>query len=289
MASVNRFVCALAALILIAPAIPRPADAQIAAPVPAVTMIARDATIALKVPHYDRAVEAVTQAAAADGAELMDSKTYVDDKGRKHGWMRLTVRSGKFDALHAGLRSAGVLYSDSIAGEDQEPDYEAFGRRADQLSLHQQRLEGVLNGKRRLRGSDILYIQDRLLRAGTDQQDMLQQQVDMKRRAATGLIMVELFEPYTLPAPAHQITPLAPHFQSSFSLAHAAINQMAARTTTALAYAVTFSPLWGPVAIIAIAILVWIWRKRRAIAAAVVHAARSLVNAVRRPVSTPDQ
>jgi hypothetical protein len=245
--------------------------------------LSRSSTLALKVSNYDNALDRTTQIATDNGAQLMDSKTYVDAKGHKHGWIRLRVAATAFDALRSSLKKIGVLYSDAVGANDETSDFETLGRRAGQLSVHQQRLEGILNSKRRLRGSDILYIQDRLFSAGTDQQDLLQERDDIQRGTQTSMLMVELFEPYTLPPPIHA-APIPPtiRFHTSFNSAHRDFSSLLDRSATAVAYAVTYAPIWGPALAITILILVMLWRKRGAIGAFFVRCVGAAIDAKHR-------
>ncbi len=209
------------------------------------SLVSRNSAMALKVQSYDASVENADRIALENGGELLDSKTFVNPKGRKHGWIRMRVSSDQLDALRTKLLPLGTLYSESVDAEDQQPEFDSDTRRVSQLEIHQDRLGSVLNGVRRLRGSDILYIQDRLFRAGTDEQDLLQEQDNMRLRAGRSLVFVELFEPNSLPPAPHRTVALKQRFDSSMSLARSGFTEELGRICTATAYALTFAPIWG--------------------------------------------
>src|SRR5438045_3913468 len=57
---------------------------------PTVNMTKSGGEIILKVPQFEAARERILKALAIQGAQLIDAKTLVNEKGRKHGWV--TVR-----------------------------------------------------------------------------------------------------------------------------------------------------------------------------------------------------
>ena len=152
----------------------------------------RSGTVAVKVIDYDRAREGVLRAALEQGAALVDSHTEVNFQGKRQGWMRF--RGGEPAAAAA---APDPRCRQALCGEPQRGahlKYEELERRVGRLREHQQRLAGVLQSPRRLRGSDILYLQERLFRAGIDE-ELLQRRLDLERAARISTLVVELFEP----------------------------------------------------------------------------------------------
>lgn len=241
-----------------------PARAQ-AAPGPSAQtqMLSRTATLALKVDGYDEARSLVLQAAAMRDAQLLDAKTLVNEKGKKHGWLRLRVQSAQMPRLLNDLPPLGKVSAENVATADQLSDFEALGRRVTRLQQHEQRLGGVLQSPRRMRGSDILYLQERLFRASVDESLLSQQRIDLERSATNSTLLVELFEPGALPPGIGQPVSLPSWFARARAIAQAERDRTLARGATATAYAAVYAPFWVPVFAAALLLLRVIWRHRR--------------------------
>lgn len=235
------------------------------APPPALPLLDQSATLALKVPSYENARTAVLDAARARGALLWDARTRVNEKGKKHGWLRLSVRASDLPLLLADLHSLGALYAENVATTDQLSTSEELQRRVERLQQHEQRLEGILQSDRRMRGSDLLFLQERLFRASVDESLLSQQRVDLERSARAGTLLVELFEPGALPPGAPQPVSLTHWYAGAVSIAHAGRDRTLARAATASAYAVVYAPFWVPLLLIAALLLALLWRQRRVI------------------------
>jgi hypothetical protein len=69
------------------------------------------------------------------------------------------------------------------------------------LAEHRQRLAGILSSARRLRGSDILYVQERLFRAGVDQDLLGLQREALSRKAEQSTVVLTMFEPLSIAEP----------------------------------------------------------------------------------------
>ena len=239
-----------------------------AVPAPALNsqLLARTGTVVLKVADYDSARRQVLETALTQGAELMDAKTTVDPKGRKYGWMQLRVSSERLPALLPAVQEFGRLYTDHVMTTDNISEYEELARRVTRLHQHEGRLSGVLQSPRRMRGSDILYLQERLFRASVDESLLSQQRLDLERSAVTSTVTVELFEPGTQPAveTARRID-LTQRFAGAAGLARNGLNHQMARVATAGAYVLVYAPIWVPALIIALLLLRWAWMRRREI------------------------
>lgn len=241
-----------------------PGQAQtVPGPAASVSMLSRTATLALKVDHYDDARGQVLQAAEQRSAALLDAKTLVNEKGKKHGWLRLRVDAAQMPRLLAELPTLGKIYAENVATADQLSDFEALGRRVERLQQHEQRLGGVLQSPRHMRGSDILYLQERLFRASVDESLLSQQRIDLERSAQNSTLLVELFEPGALPPGIPQPVHLRSWYERAAAIAQTERDRTLARGATASAYAAVYAPFWVPVFLVALALLAWVWRFRR--------------------------
>ncbi len=143
--------------------------------------------------------------------------------------------------------------------------------RGERLQQHEGWLSGMLRGNRRMRGSDILYLQERLFRAGVDESLLSQRRLDLERWAVASTVTVELFEPGTMPLPdTTRTVNLAQRFTGAAQTARTGINHQLARGATAGAYALVYAPVWGPAFVIALLRLRWAWVRRREILAWIV-------------------
>lgn len=206
----------------------------------------RRGEVVVKVDQFEASRERILSALAMQGAELIDAKTRVDEKGRKSGWITLRLAADRLpDALRV-VRTAGKLSAEKIAASDHTSDYEGLARRADHLKAHQIRLASILTSERRLRGSDILFVQERLFRASVDEGMLLQQRADIARDSRFCTLTIRLFEPMPTRTLDRVQLNIAGHFASARARAIGIVDQNRARAVTASAYALVFAPLWIP-------------------------------------------
>lgn len=227
---------------------------------PRAVMPERSAAVIVKVADFEAAREQVVQSLSGLGAELVDARTEVDPKGRRHGWLKVALPIERLpDALPA-VRSAGKVYAEKVNTEDSTSEYESLARRVERLRQHQQRLAGILNSERRLRGSDILFVQERLFRAGVDEEMLTQQREDIARESRVCLLTVSLFEP----EPARELDRMrldvAGHFARAREHALALVDRTRARAVTAAAYALVFAPVWVPLFLLGLTLAVFVLR-----------------------------
>lgn len=253
-------------------------DAMPRTPALAAQMLAHSSVIVVKVPDYDTARQEVLETATSMGAELLDAKTQVNQKGKKHGWVSLRIDAARLPSLLPALQSVGKLYSDNLQTADNISEYEVLARRIERLQQHEARLAGILQSPRHMRGSDILFLQERLFRASVDESQLAQQRLDLQRAALASTVRVELFEPGALPiAEVPQYVNLGHWFANSLAQAHAVVNRQMARGATAAAYLVVYAPFWLPALLIAVLLMRWIWLRRARIAAAVAGTIGTLI------------
>ena len=155
----------------------------------------RGGAITIKVPDFATARDLVREAAKKQGGSIVDSAVQVGEKGRKHGWVRVSVPSEAYGAFLIEARSFGKVYGEKLKTISLTSRHAELEKRADKLREHQARLDGILGDKRRLRGGDLLFIQERLFRAGVDEEMLRQQRTDISRNAKHSTLVVAFFEP----------------------------------------------------------------------------------------------
>jgi hypothetical protein len=220
----------------------------------------RSGAIAVKVTDYDAARQQLLDAAQRQGAELLKSRTEVNSQGKKHGWLWFRVAADGLPLLLPAVRGVGKLYAENLATAEHTAEYEGLARRVDRLQEHQQRLAALLQSPRRLRGSDILYIQERLFRAGVDEGALRQRRVDLERAARVNTLAVELFEPEP-----RRVMDLGNYYAGSALRARTALYRLLARALTAGAYALIFAPVWAPALLVVLLGRRWLRRRFTAI------------------------
>jgi hypothetical protein len=238
---------------------------------PSVPAANRGGTLVVKVTDFDPAREKVIGAAVGHSAELLDSHTQVNFEGRKIGWLRFRMPSDRVSRLLPEVRAVGKLYSEHAQTSDHQSEGEELERRIARLREHEQRLDSLLRSSRRMRGSDLLYLQDRLFRASVDESELEQRRVDLRRAAQIGTLTVELFEPEP-----RRAMDLGNWYASAHLRARTALYRELARGMTVLAYALAFAPLWIPGLALAILLGRWLWRRSRVFVARAAVAAGQL-------------
>lgn len=234
-------------------------------PTPALPeMPIRGGEIVVKAPGFESARSEVLAVASAQGAELLDARTLVDAKGRKHGYLRLRLPSAHLPALLRAVQAIGPLYGENVTTTDHASEYEALARRIFRLRQHEARLSGILESGRRLRGGDLLYVQERLFRASVDESLLAQRRTDLERDTQFNTLKIQLFEPGTLPAGQLRGDGPGGAYHQVAGLARASFNRQLAHAAGELAYGVIFAPLWLPLLLVFLALAVWIARQRQA-------------------------
>jgi hypothetical protein len=222
-------------------------------------IFSRGSGVVLKVPDYETARRQLLLAAQSQGAEQLNAQTYVNAKGQKHGWLELRLNSVQLRGLLNSVYTVGKLYSEKMTVVDNLSDYQGLSRRINSLKSHELRLAGVLESPRRIRGSDILYLQERLYRANVDEGMMQQQQADIARSSQLCSVRIELFEPGTMPVSEPAKIDLSRWFASSYAFARRSLTMQMARASTATAYLLVYAPIWVPALIVIMILMRWIW------------------------------
>ena len=185
----------------------------------------------------------------------------------------MTIDSESVPRLLARARGLGKLYSEDIRTTRNTSVYEDLGRRVLRLRQHQERLIALLNSPRKLRGSDILYIQDRLFRAGVDEDMLLQQRLDFERASRTSSMRIELFEPTP-----HRAMDIGNWYAGAMLRARTSGYAWAAKATTALAFVITFAPLWIPGLIALLLVQRWLKKNVKSLVVRIAEASRSALD-----------
>lgn len=283
-----------AALTLLLGAAARGQDTTGAAATGTASLVARSGVVTMKVDDYDSVRAQVLAQARGEGGELLNAKTEVNPKGKKHGWLRLRLPADRLNRLLPLVHTDGKLYAENVASVDNASEYAQLARRVESLQQHQKRLSGVLESPRKMRGSDVLYLQERLFRANVDEGMLRQQRVDFERDAVESTLTVSLFEPGAEPTPPAARVNLSGWFAASFRRAWDTLTRQAARGATVAAYALVYAPFWLPALLIALFGLRWLWARRAGIAtglmmltASVVRTLRAVWDARHQPIGLP--
>lgn len=226
---------------------PNTTPSSAAKPTDSQPVIHQGIALTLKVEDFAAARQKAIDSAVAHGGKVADAKVDVSGNGRKAGWIRLEVPADQLQAVLPDIYGLGKLYGDKMLTSDKTSEYETLARRMDQLDKHQARLSNVLEQPRHMRGSDILYLQERLFRAGVDEEDLAQARVDMSRRAETANVILYMFEPYAIkPAPVLPHT-VGQHVAATFSDAWISFRRFGLRVTADVAFLLVYAVIWLPI------------------------------------------
>jgi len=240
--------CALTAGAICAERQPAPAEP------PAV--LARSANIVLKVPDYQAARETLLTLAGRYGGQLRQARTEVNDLGQKHGQLTLQLAATDLDRLVDEIRRVGKLYSEHVQTTDQTSLHNKLGDRIGLLKQNEAELIAFLRSPRRMRGSDILFVQYRLYQSRVEASDASQERLDLARSAKRSQVVVELFEP----EPKRTFDWGNWHAHAVYR-AKGAFLYSTRKVVTGLYYALWFAPFWVPAAVVLY--LVYRWARRR--------------------------
>jgi hypothetical protein len=219
--------------------------------------------ITLKVTDFEVARQKAISSAAAHGGKVADTKVNVTPKGLKNGWIRIEVPADQLSAVLPDVYGLGKLYGDRMLTSDKTSEFESLARRMDQLGKHQQRLSTVLEQPRRMRGSDILYLQERLFRAGVDQEDLAQARVDMSRRAGSANVILTMFEPEPIKVAPKLPHTVGEHIGATFSDAWISFQKFGLRVIADLAFLLVYAVIWIPIGFASWILGKKIWRRVR--------------------------
>jgi hypothetical protein len=166
--------------------------AQLVEPSPQVSI---SSSVTLKVPKYSDAVASIRRSAEAHEGTVLGSSSQTNEKGGESGWIRLSVGSDQLAGLLGEVKALGKVFGERSTRTDHRNEIDELRKRSERLAEHTARLRGVLSGDKRMRGSDILFLQDRLLRATLDHDllDLATEKLAHSGKQAT--VNLILFEP----------------------------------------------------------------------------------------------
>ena len=138
-------------------------------------LITKGASITIKVAKFeDLRAQLITIAAKHQGT-LSDSKTNVSTKGRRSGWFRMSVPQSELDGVLVDVRATGKLVGEQATAMNRSAELAELDLRRNRLETHTKRLTGFLNSDKKMRASDVLFLQSLVLRSETDTDMLLHQ------------------------------------------------------------------------------------------------------------------
>ncbi|MBI3920420.1 MAG: DUF4349 domain-containing protein [Armatimonadetes bacterium] len=213
----------------------------------------RDASLVLKIDDYDAARNQVLRLGGQHNARILGSSTLVNYQGKKQGWLRLAVTAEELNELCHSLRGLGKLYSEKLVASDHTSEVADLARRVGYLRQHEQELIEFLHRPRRMRGSDILYLQERTLTTRFEMGSAIRRQEDLHRASARGRLSVFLFEPEP-----RRVFDVGNWYAASSLRARRSLFRVLAKSITAGAFAGYFSIFWIPALVV-----LYLFAKRR--------------------------
>ncbi len=227
---------------------------------PEVRVLARSADLILKVPDFEAARSEVVRHADEHRGQVRDARTHVDPQGKKDGWVLLEMDAAELTPFLAGVRAGGKLFSDAVKTDDHTSAYMRLERRIEALRRNEQELVDFLHRPRRMRGSDILFIQYRLFQTRTETGEALQSRIDLERSAQRSLVRVLLFEPERERRfwDVWRASTSFRNAQSSFLL-------VLRKGFTLACFVLWFTPLWLPALLLLRRKGPWLWQRGRSL------------------------
>jgi hypothetical protein len=223
-------------------------------------VVAKSGAITLKIADFKTARDEVARIAETNGGAVVGGQVRVTDKGKSHGWMRLVVPEAKLDESMHELGAVGSLYGDSLAQHPLGEAVKDLASRTGRLQQHQTRLSEMLKDSRKLRGSDILFVQDRLFRAGVDQDLLGHRREQMISSSNVSNISVYLFEPGSVAKAPIIPKTLGEKAAFAFGSAWNSFGKFIGRVGLVFASVVVYGIVWVPILVV----LFLLWRKFRA-------------------------
>ncbi len=218
----------------------------------------RSADLVLKVQDYHAARRKAIALTSALGGNLRDGRTEVNLVGQKHGEVTVQVDEARLDELVDQLKGIGKLYSEHIQTNDRTSESETLQARISLLKQNEGELLGFLRSPRRMRGSDILFVQYRLYQSRVEASDAAQERLRLARSAERSLVHVTLFEPESKQTfnwrnwHAHAVMKAKTAFLTAFR-----------KMVTGLYYLLWFAPFWIPGVVVAFLGSRFVYRRTR--------------------------
>lgn len=155
----------------------------------------RSGSIVLKVTDYNDARAQVIKLANARNAVLHEEKSEVNFTGERHGNIIIELDAAQLGPMIEEVRRIGKLYSELVQTTDHMSYYQKLDKRISLLKQNEGELMGFMRSPRRMRGSDILFVQYRLYESRVQAADASQERSDIARRAQKAMLNIAIFEP----------------------------------------------------------------------------------------------
>jgi hypothetical protein len=237
---------------------PRPAASPIGATAspadPASRKLIRTAQLALEVPSYDRAAEAVARTAEEEGGYLAESRAARADAGRRGGSLTVRVPAERFTTVVAALKRLGTVTNESVSTQDVTKAYTDLETRLRVKRDAAARVQAILNTKT-ARLAEVLEAERELARLTEEIEQMEGERRFYDQQIALSTITIELHEPSPLLGSGP--------FQPIREAMHESLRVLVA-SVAALIYVIVFLAPWLVIAGIGWRIVRWVRRRRAA-------------------------
>ena len=205
----------------------------------------RSGSIVLKVRDYNQARERVMRLAAERGATSPEEKSVVNFAGERHGDINLELNAAHLGSMMEDVRRVGKLYSELVQTTDETSRCQKLAKQIALLQQNEDELLTFLRSPRRMRGSDILFVQYRLYQSRVEAANAAQERADITRRAQKARINVALFEP----EPRKTFDWSNWHAVAAYR-AKGSLLYVTRKVVTGLYFIVFFAPFWIPATLI---------------------------------------
>jgi hypothetical protein len=222
--------------------------------VPASRKLIHTAQLALEVPSYDRAAEAVAKTAEEAGGYVTESRAARVDAGRRGGSITLRIPAERFATVVAALKGLGTVTNESVSTQDVTKAYTDLETRLRVKRDAAARVQAILN-TRTARLAEVLEAERELARLTEEIEHMEGERRFYDQQIALSTITVELHEP----APLLGSGPLQPIREAL----HESLQVLVA-SVAALIYVIVFLAPWLVIAGVGWRIVRWVRRRRAA-------------------------
>ncbi|MCE5198257.1 MAG: DUF4349 domain-containing protein [Armatimonadota bacterium] len=205
----------------------------------------RSGSVVLKVNDYNQARSRIMSLARARKAVLHEEKSEANFSGERHGYIILELDAAQLGPMMEDVRGVGKLYSELVQTADQTSNFEKLGTQISLLEQNEDELKGFMRSPRRMRGSDILFVQYRLYESRVQAANAAQERANTARRAQRALINIALFEP----EPRKSFDWGNWHAVASYR-AKGSFLYVIQKTVTGFYYILYFAPFWIPALLI---------------------------------------
>ena len=162
---------------------------------PSNDVITKGATMLLKTPDFEKLRIQLTSVAVKHHGIIADSKTTVSPKGRKHGWFRISVPADQVESVMADLRPVAKVVGEQSKTSNRKPEIDELDLRRQNVVNHVDRLKSSLNSRKTIKGNDVLFMEERIFRAETDRDLLLNDRKKIEGTVANSSIVVTAYEP----------------------------------------------------------------------------------------------